>query len=194
MVFTHGTLFTARGTNQFWCEMMGAGIFTTITSTNLTSCSGFGVYGDTLLVGGNLGAELYDISNPQQPILTGFFSAPRGITLFEFTDSICVGTNNTQGNTILVIDFFYPNNPVLLSSDGTNVLTAAYKSKYIDGKILITYTSASQGFDILDASAIKNYHQPLVDAQNNATIKNTIRLNSVVNHTRPISLLGKYKS
>jgi hypothetical protein len=39
--------------------------------------------------------------------------------------------------------------------------------------------------------------QPAIEAYNminNDTIKNTIRLNSVVNHTRPISLLGKYKS
>jgi hypothetical protein len=195
-------LYYTRAQNQFVVSDM-VGNYSLITTQALSVVTCFESRNNLLFVGGALPSnysaiEVYDVSAPLSPVylytidLSSAFSTAAFMTNIAFDSTDYLLTCSTSGNSshIAVIDFI--NSTVaLVSVDGSGIGGTSVLNIFI-GKYVVCCTAAL--FYILDGSAIYNYNQYFIDLANNDIIKNTIRLNSVVNHTRPISLLGKYKS
>jgi hypothetical protein len=195
-------LYYARNQNQFVVsDMIGNNSLITTQTIGVVTC--FESRNNLLFVGGALPSnysaiEVYDVSMPLSPVylytidLSSAFSTAAFMTNIAFDSTGYLLTCSTSGNSshIAVIDFI--NSTVaLVSVDGSGIGGTSVLNIFI-GKYVVCCNAVL--FYILDGGAIYNYNQHFIDLANNDTIKNTIRLNSVVNHTRPISLLGKYKS
>lgn len=201
-VYIHASiLYTATSTaSNSFCVTSLDGVNHTIKATvHLTSVSCFYIKGNYLYVGCSLngGFELYDITNPFIPVFVSYTAGVR-IDAFSLDTSGCImcASYRSTGGNLIVIDITLPAAPAVLSTDGTGTAGApsgGLFAFYQDGFIIYVEYSGSYIL-ILDATSVKAAHHAIIDPINNATIKNTIRLSSMVNHTRPISLLGKYKS
>jgi hypothetical protein len=198
MMCSGGLVYYTDGYNKFVSHILG-GTPTTYTCNTITTVTCFSNKDNLIIVGGvsvvgDSILEFYDASNQNNIVFLYsmvFSFGSQYITNMFFDSSknvLCCGTSQTAYK-LAVYDFI--SGILLVSTDGSGVNQPAFTNKYINGKILSCGDSL---FSVLDATSIKNYEQYFIDLTNNATIKNTIRLNSVVNHTRPISLLGKYKS